>query len=770
MRAPADPPTLKDGSMVGAIWELPLSPEFRIDDYCEVRHIANVIRLLLAMAGKPLLLNSAARVYTIAGLAKLFRLKSSDAYHIDTASHPRVVTTEQQGGYAFANKLRSLISGWFFEWNNISIVDTLPEECFIIAWNIKLPVVARVAYRILVAEHALQEAGNTNAQPRKFQSRQKTVFGRELSGLLDEDMETMIDHSSEAFVQRILKTRNTHFAEMNAHIEELSPASGGVGANHANDFGPLPAMPAMFQPLTGAINKLQLTAQALADFVPAEQNLARFNTHDLLEPQNFPIANALAAVRRLLDRIAFIVRVCFPRHMPEFDLLQTTYAEDVQKSLSYYVRQNTLHKNWFVHVYNDLPDDKKTMTAVYWRLLARSVEEKLSTEFSNAHFLELVTAVNDSLLTALVYNVPLGTQDTRANLRLDLLERLQPIIGYHITLVSLESVDEFHGFVAADIRQALSNHANQLYKNIYERNSFVPEFELAMLTASPHLLLSLSADEFRFLPLWAGGDNDGTGAVFEPALPTAHLGPISPGPEYHTGTTNTSMSTPSIDDALSMAGPPSISEAGNTERYRDTAMSDAGGTARGHGGGDGDSDNDGQSVSSSFIMVRNFDGLHLAAAQVATVAATAPSSSSWNYSLPSNASRAVQDGHSTLTGGTSGASFATPSSSSAKSSVPSVALTTSSFGDMVVVRPAVPTTTATAAPVTSVTRATDDFDLDDENDGIYNYEDDDDVEDQEYYDDDDDDDAKSDDTVMPDREEVEQAMRQDQEMQNSESE
>ncbi|KAL1901869.1 hypothetical protein Sste5346_001573 [Sporothrix stenoceras] len=767
MHAPVDSPTLHDGSLTGAIWDLPLSPEFRIDDYCEIRHIANVIRLLLAMAGKPLLLNSAARVYTIAGLAKLFRLKSSDAYYIYTASKSRSFSDDQQGGYAFANKLRSWISDWFFEWNNINIVDTLPEECFIIAWNIKLPVVARVAYRILVAEHALQEAGNTNAQPRKFQSRQKTVFGRELSGLLDEDMETMIDHSSEALVQRILKTRDAHFAEMNACPEQLSPmlesetavtAGAGSSPNPAINVVrkyDLEPVTAIFQAFGGPIHKLQLTAQALADFAPTEKRLARFNTDDLLEPRIFPIANALAAVRRLLDRIALIVRVCFPPNMPDSDLLHTTYTEDVQKSLSFYVRQTTLHKNWFVHVYNDLSDDKKSMTAVYWRLLARFIEDKLTVELGNGQFLDLVTAVNDTLLTALVYNVPLGTAETRANLRLDLLERLQPMIGDNVTLASIESMYELNGFQSVDIRYALYNHANRLYKKIYERDSLSPEFELAMLKPSPHLLLGLSADEFRFLPLWAGGDNDGTGAVFEPALPTAHLGPISPGPEYHTGTTMTNMSTASIDDALSMAGPPSISEDGQTERYRDMAMSDAGGTARGHG----DSDDDGQSVSSSFIMVRNFDGLRLAAAQVATVSAPAPTSSAWNYahSMPSNASRAVQDGHSTLTG-TSIESFATPSSSSS--------MTTSSFDDVVVVRPtavAAATTTATAAAAAST--GGDDFDLDDD-DGIYNYEDDDDVEDQEYYDDDDDD-AKSDDTVMPDREEVEQAMRQDQAMQES---
>lgn len=39
-------------------------------DYCEIRHRANIIRLLLAVSGYELVLNSAPRVYTIVALAK----------------------------------------------------------------------------------------------------------------------------------------------------------------------------------------------------------------------------------------------------------------------------------------------------------------------------------------------------------------------------------------------------------------------------------------------------------------------------------------------------------------------------------------------------------------------------------------------------------------------------------------------------------------------------------------------------------------------------
>lgn len=45
------------------------SPSRAIPDYCPVRHRVNIIRLLLAIQGEDLVLNSAPRVYTLVGIA-----------------------------------------------------------------------------------------------------------------------------------------------------------------------------------------------------------------------------------------------------------------------------------------------------------------------------------------------------------------------------------------------------------------------------------------------------------------------------------------------------------------------------------------------------------------------------------------------------------------------------------------------------------------------------------------------------------------------------
>ncbi|KAL6807842.1 hypothetical protein GGI42DRAFT_257773 [Trichoderma sp. SZMC 28013] len=75
------------------------------------------------------------------------------------------------------------------------------------------------------------------------------------------------------------------------------------------------------------------------------------------------------------------------------------------------------------------------------------------------------------------------------------------------------------------------------------------------LNLTRHMLLTLDINELKFLPLWAGGCNDGTGGVFETELPPAQWGPNGPGPAYHTGKTIPSTSSVSgslVDDFSTM--------------------------------------------------------------------------------------------------------------------------------------------------------------------------------------------------------------------------
>ncbi|KAK9779905.1 hypothetical protein SCAR479_03029 [Seiridium cardinale] len=71
------------------------------------------------------------------------------------------------------------------------------------------------------------------------------------------------------------------------------------------------------------------------------------------------------------------------------------------------------------------------------------------------------------------------------------------------------------------------------------------------LHRSSHLALGFAEDEFKFLPLWAGGLDDETGAVFDDMIvPDTDMGPNQPGPAYITGKTIAPSSTADSDTTI----------------------------------------------------------------------------------------------------------------------------------------------------------------------------------------------------------------------------
>jgi len=57
-------------------------------------------------------------------------------------------------------------------------------------------------------------------------------------------------------------------------------------------------------------------------------------------------------------------------------------------------------------------------------------------------------------------------------------------------------------------------------------------------------LVCLDQSEWKYLPLWAGGNDDGSGGVFDDSVPFAEAGvsAAAPGPGFHTGLSSTGSS------------------------------------------------------------------------------------------------------------------------------------------------------------------------------------------------------------------------------------
>ncbi|KAI1852032.1 hypothetical protein JX266_002885 [Neoarthrinium moseri] len=116
---------------------------------------------------------------------------------------------------------------------------------------------------------------------------------------------------------------------------------------------------------------------------------------------------------------------------------------------------------------------------------------------------------------------------------------------------------------------------NQLAKSVQKSfDAWAPwdnQLEFRIMRTE-HLALGLSEDEMKFLPLWAGGLDDGSGGVFdETTIPDTDMGAIGPGPSYVTGKTvapsTTAASAMTIVGGASLQAVQSGTSMSNTDSY-----------------------------------------------------------------------------------------------------------------------------------------------------------------------------------------------------------
>lgn len=91
----------------------------------------------------------------------------------------------------------------------------------------------------------------------------------------------------------------------------------------------------------------------------------------------------------------------------------------------------------------------------------------------------------------------------------------------------LNQADEY----VKKISRSMTTYANSDLRNDLDRQPLVD------------ILGCLKESEWRYLPLWAGGCDDGSGGVYEDSLPNASAGFSHPGPNVHIGPDSTAASS-----------------------------------------------------------------------------------------------------------------------------------------------------------------------------------------------------------------------------------
>ncbi|OTB15508.1 hypothetical protein K445DRAFT_366708 [Daldinia sp. EC12] len=154
--------------------EIETSEPRNIVDYCPIRHRVNIIRLILAIEGYDLVLNSAPRVYTLTSIANILDCTSV---------------------------IRDSVYTWLLAEPNTDFIDINTEVAFKIAWTLGIDSITRAAFRILVVEKAL----DTLATLPPVQKDRYTIFGRPRVDLPD-DLQTVVQYASQKLVDRVQQT------------------------------------------------------------------------------------------------------------------------------------------------------------------------------------------------------------------------------------------------------------------------------------------------------------------------------------------------------------------------------------------------------------------------------------------------------------------------------------------------------------------------------------------------------------------------------------
>ncbi|KAI1381776.1 hypothetical protein F4677DRAFT_3549 [Hypoxylon crocopeplum] len=411
-----------------------------IDDYCPIRHRANIIRLILAIQGHDLVLNSAPRVYTLTAIANILDCKGV---------------------------IRDPVCTWLMAEPNTEFVDINTEIALKIAWTLELANVTRAAFRILVVEKALDTLA---AQPQSRGARH-TIFGRPRADLPD-DLQTVVQYAAHKLADRVQQMlsglRSDGFYDLLDILEYKKLMLVGDRIRIA------------LAAILSSGNGLPPTPEAVMRIAQLNQLLGVFSTlcTKLLEYKNKLVSEAMTAPDTMSrQRDSDCDRRCY---VPRTDWKPTAL------------------------ICAEFSQAQYLLTPCFWQQLAESLNSTDGSWYPSVFVAHSVNDFNEAIDAAV------------SCFRFSGAQPLDP--------------DSLH----FDVYQFRHELSTALYHqcNIWTR----PDLEFP-LTRTNHLALGLSDDEFQYLPLWAGGLDDGTGGVFDSTVPDAELGPIGPGPAYHTGDT-----------------------------------------------------------------------------------------------------------------------------------------------------------------------------------------------------------------------------------------
>lgn len=487
-----------------------------IPEYSPVRHRCAIERILIAIQGLDPQLDSAPKVWTTFAIAKYFDITHSP--------------------------LTDYIVRWLRSYPNSFFIEVMPETTLKIADGLRCYELFRDTFAILVGEEALENIhrARTVYDGRKPIGSLTSVYGRKRAEL-PEALFTSLEYASKAFAERML----LHFMGLVDEEMEWMNYLPEFRKLEPNEFSPAGEQQTLrdLKTLLKEYIKGTIYTVLCKDYrsmnVPIEGNLGG----DDLFPRK-----SWAGAWRDLNVDERILTRSFWQALSECVLFKGPTNLHIGESGQFYPLPHFSPTECYLHL-NKTVQKVDNMELVN---IVTSLKQPLTTNLvdSARGFADGNSGTTDDL------NVPHGHWKTSAGGMKDV-----PIIdGMPENSFDL---DEFF----EEAIDYLGQFASRML-SIPDASVRAQYLELGLTNT----LVSLTEFEWKYLPLWAGGNDDGTGGVFTDEVPVSYDGFLTAGPKVYTGSAKSTASSESsytILQSVSNSSNPDTSIMAN-DGYSDT--------------------------------------------------------------------------------------------------------------------------------------------------------------------------------------------------------
>ena len=489
------------------------------EEYSQLRHRSAIERLLHAACGGDPRLDSAPKVWTYFAVANYF----------ECATRPKV---------------NSWITVWLLDYENANFIQANPEVTYQIGMGIRSDYITRVAFSILAAEKALSTIAGSSLCDRNLA--QNSVHRRKVEHL-DDDEKNRIDHAANRFLHRIQSLFHSLIDDNMSWLQRC-PEYRILVSHKLRYPADAQIVDDLIETLKWYIRIKLLQIQARDYTIEMDTLEERWERVMQFYPLRAPLHftyNSLPMEARLLTRTFWIA--------VESATLNETHSSGAASQGLPDLSQNKVDK---------IQDYLSSMNINYF--MSATDVANAAQAFNNAKRLreERARWASD------VPDLPeLPHQTLEALIRSNASEHSPLHQDGQDQQSSLQEwfrrpwlqQDEARSPPTHEPREPLNNTRDTQYFD-FDYQIFLEEAEKALRAICGPALrpqhlwqgtfrlptklidtpLCLSDDEFKYLPLWAGGNDDGeTGAVFdETDVPFLESGGFAPGKGVHSDTSD----------------------------------------------------------------------------------------------------------------------------------------------------------------------------------------------------------------------------------------